>query len=223
MPGRRVRSATGSSTSTTSRSRDSDEELYLVLRGRATFELDGEQVDAPAGTFVFARPGVKRTAVAAEPETTLLALGGVPGKPYATVGVADLGAAQPPLRGRPVRGGHRARPRAARRQPSLSGSVLQRRLLRKPRRSNRGRDPKTSGARSSCPSAPAPSPSRTPTSIRSADEPAFQELVGLDRRRTVTVAGSAAWPRCAPTDCIGSNPGTARAFSAAEVRSTSAG
>jgi tetratricopeptide (TPR) repeat protein len=61
---------------------DSDEELYLVLRGRATFQLDDEQVDAPAGTFVFARPGVKRTAVAAEPETTLLALGGVPGKPY---------------------------------------------------------------------------------------------------------------------------------------------
>lgn len=61
---------------------DSDEELYLVMRGRATFELDGEQVDAPAGTLVFARPGVKRTAIAAEPETTVIALGGVPGKAY---------------------------------------------------------------------------------------------------------------------------------------------
>ena len=29
---------------------DSDEELYLVLRGRASFEVDGEQFDAPAGT-----------------------------------------------------------------------------------------------------------------------------------------------------------------------------
>ena len=36
-----------------------NEELYLVHTGRATFELDGERVDAPAGTFVFARPGVR--------------------------------------------------------------------------------------------------------------------------------------------------------------------
>ncbi len=61
---------------------DSEEELYLVLRGRATFELDGEHVDAPVGTLVFARPGVKRTAIAAEPETTIVAVGGVPGKAY---------------------------------------------------------------------------------------------------------------------------------------------
>ena len=61
---------------------DADEELYVVLRGRATFELDGEQVDAAAGTFVFARPGVRRTAIAAEPETTIVAFGGVPGKAY---------------------------------------------------------------------------------------------------------------------------------------------
>ena len=45
-------------------SRAANEELYLVLQGRAVFELDGERVDAPAGTFVFARPGVKRTAFA---------------------------------------------------------------------------------------------------------------------------------------------------------------
>ena len=61
---------------------DSDEELYLVVRGRAVFELDGDRVDAPAGTFVFAPPGVKRTAFAEEPETTILALGGTPGKAY---------------------------------------------------------------------------------------------------------------------------------------------
>jgi len=59
-----------------------DEELYVVQSGRATFELDGERVDAPAGTFVFARPGVKRTAFAEEPETTILAVGGTPGQVY---------------------------------------------------------------------------------------------------------------------------------------------
>jgi tetratricopeptide (TPR) repeat protein len=65
---------------------DSQEELYLVLHGRAKFELDGEQVDAPTGTLVFARPGVKRTAFAEEPGTTLLALGGTPGKAYQSDG-----------------------------------------------------------------------------------------------------------------------------------------
>jgi tetratricopeptide (TPR) repeat protein len=61
---------------------DLQEELYLVQWGRATFELDGERVDAPAGTLVFARPGVKRTAFAEESGTTIVALGGRPGKAY---------------------------------------------------------------------------------------------------------------------------------------------
>lgn len=61
---------------------DANEELYLVLHGRATFELDGTRVPAPAGTLVFAPPGVTRTAVAEEPETTIIALGGTPGKAY---------------------------------------------------------------------------------------------------------------------------------------------
>ena len=63
-----------------------DEELYFVQSGRARFELDGERVDAPAGTFVFARPGVKRTAFAEEPGTTILALGGTPGQVYTPTG-----------------------------------------------------------------------------------------------------------------------------------------
>ena len=61
---------------------DRNEELYLVQQGRAVFELDGERLDAPAGTFVFAPPGVKRTAFAEEPGTTIIALGGTPGKAY---------------------------------------------------------------------------------------------------------------------------------------------
>jgi tetratricopeptide (TPR) repeat protein len=63
-----------------------NEELYLVQQGRAVFELDGERLDAPAGTLVFARPGVKRTAFAEEPGTTILAVGGVAGKAYAPDG-----------------------------------------------------------------------------------------------------------------------------------------
>jgi hypothetical protein len=63
-----------------------NEELYLVLEGRARFELDGDTVDAPAGTFVFAEPKVKRTAFAEEPGTTVIAIGGVPGKAYEPTG-----------------------------------------------------------------------------------------------------------------------------------------
>ena len=59
------------------------EELYFVARGRARFTLDGEAVDAPAGTFVFVRdPSVTRGASAEEPGTTVLALGGKPGEPF---------------------------------------------------------------------------------------------------------------------------------------------
>ena len=65
---------------------DQSEELYLVQSGRAVFELDGERVGAPAGTFVSVPPGVKRTAFAEEPETTIVAIGGVPGKAYEPVG-----------------------------------------------------------------------------------------------------------------------------------------
>ena len=53
-----------------------------MLRGHAVFELDGDRVDAPAGTLVFAPPRMKRTASAEEAGTTILALEGTPGKAY---------------------------------------------------------------------------------------------------------------------------------------------
>jgi len=79
---------------------DNHEELYVVIAGRATFTLDGEEVDAPAGTLVFCRPGARRGAVAREPGTTVLAIGakvGVVFEPsaweetFAGVGYARLG------------------------------------------------------------------------------------------------------------------------------------
>jgi hypothetical protein len=63
-----------------------NEELYIVVRGRATFELDGERREAGEGTFVFAAPNVKRTAFAEEAGTTLVAVGGTAGKAYEPVG-----------------------------------------------------------------------------------------------------------------------------------------
>ena len=58
------------------------QELYVVLRGRATFTLDGEEIDAPAGTLVFVQPGTKRGAIAAEDGTAVLGVGAKPGEVF---------------------------------------------------------------------------------------------------------------------------------------------
>ena len=59
------------------------EEVYVVLAGRATFTLDEETLDAPAGTVVFVHePTVRRHARAAEPGTSVLAVGGPRGGAY---------------------------------------------------------------------------------------------------------------------------------------------
>lgn len=59
------------------------EEVYFVLAGRATFDLDGETLDAPSGTVVFIRdPNVRRHARAEEPGTAVLAIGGPRDAPF---------------------------------------------------------------------------------------------------------------------------------------------
>ena len=59
------------------------EELYFVLSGRATFTVDGEPVDAPAGSLVFVKdPATRRGAVAEEAATEILVIGGRPGAAF---------------------------------------------------------------------------------------------------------------------------------------------
>jgi tetratricopeptide (TPR) repeat protein len=59
------------------------QELYFVARGHAGFTLDGQEVDAPEGTLVFVPdPAVRRRATAKAEGTTVLVLGGVPGKAF---------------------------------------------------------------------------------------------------------------------------------------------
>ena len=58
------------------------EELYVVLSGRATFTVDSETFDAPAGTCVFTIPGERREARAEEPGTTVLVIGAPAGEAY---------------------------------------------------------------------------------------------------------------------------------------------
>jgi tetratricopeptide (TPR) repeat protein len=59
------------------------EELYLVLSGQVMFVIDSEELVAPVGTAVFVQqPDVRRRGDALEDETTVLAVGGWPDKPY---------------------------------------------------------------------------------------------------------------------------------------------
>lgn len=64
------------------REEDGHEELYVVLSGRASFTLEGDEHDAPAGTLVHCPPGTLRTAFAAEPGTTVLGIGAKPGEVF---------------------------------------------------------------------------------------------------------------------------------------------
>jgi tetratricopeptide (TPR) repeat protein len=59
------------------------EEIYLVLRGRARFTLDGAEHELGPGELAFVRdPKVRRGAVGLTADTIVLALGGKPGEPY---------------------------------------------------------------------------------------------------------------------------------------------
>jgi tetratricopeptide (TPR) repeat protein len=59
------------------------QEVYVVVRGHATFHLDGDDVDAPAGTIVVLKdPSVKRAATAVDADTLVLAVGGKPGEAF---------------------------------------------------------------------------------------------------------------------------------------------
>lgn len=56
------------------------EELFLIVSGHATYRVGGEEIDAPAGTFLYVPdPAVVRGVVAVEPGTTMLVVGAEPG------------------------------------------------------------------------------------------------------------------------------------------------
>jgi tetratricopeptide (TPR) repeat protein len=59
-----------------------NEELYAVVRGRATFTVGEEKADAPAGSLVFVPPEVFRTAAAEEDGTIVFAVGGSVGEAF---------------------------------------------------------------------------------------------------------------------------------------------
>jgi hypothetical protein len=77
------------------------QEVYVLLRGRALFTLDGKELGAASGTFVLVEPAVRREAVALEPDTAVLALGGPPA--YEPSGSEWIERARPLMRSDPTR------------------------------------------------------------------------------------------------------------------------
>jgi mannose-6-phosphate isomerase-like protein (cupin superfamily) len=72
------------------------EELYVVLRGTARFELDGREQTVPAGSVVFISDReVRRGAMAEEDGTVVLVVGGTPGKAYEVSAWEEAGDAYP--------------------------------------------------------------------------------------------------------------------------------
>ena len=56
------------------------EELFLIVSGHATYRVDGEEIDAPAGTFLYVPdPATVRGVVAREAGTVMFVAGGEPG------------------------------------------------------------------------------------------------------------------------------------------------
>jgi tetratricopeptide (TPR) repeat protein len=80
-------------------SRLGHEEIYLVLRGRARFTVDGDDHELGAGQLVFVRdPALKRGAVALDADTVVLAMGGKPGEPFTVSAWEAMFAAVPAAR-----------------------------------------------------------------------------------------------------------------------------
>ena len=78
-----------------SHSDDGQEEVYVVLRGTAEIEVEGERFALDPETIVRVGPGVSRRIFAGPEGVRVLALGGVAGKAYEPPEFSKLGAADP--------------------------------------------------------------------------------------------------------------------------------
>ncbi len=93
------------------------EELYVVVRGRATFTVGAETRDAPAGTLVYVEGGTAREAVAEEPDTIILAAGATQGAAFVARGWDEVVVAFAMARAGDVDGGRELMRALVARQP----------------------------------------------------------------------------------------------------------
>jgi mannose-6-phosphate isomerase-like protein (cupin superfamily) len=71
---------------------DGQEEVYIVMSGKAEIEIEGEKIQLDPETVVRVSSGTKRKIVTGDEPVRILALGGVPGKAYEAPGVSEVGA-----------------------------------------------------------------------------------------------------------------------------------
>ena len=74
---------------------DGMEEVYVVLRGGGEIEIDGEHHPIDPDTIVRVSSGTKRKLLPGAEGMRVLAIGGVPGKPYEASSITELGNPDP--------------------------------------------------------------------------------------------------------------------------------
>ena len=76
-------------------SEDGQQEVYVPLSGTGEIEIEGERHALEPGTMAMVGPGVSRRFYTGDESLRLLAIGGVPGKPYEIADSTELGAPDP--------------------------------------------------------------------------------------------------------------------------------
>jgi mannose-6-phosphate isomerase-like protein (cupin superfamily) len=74
---------------------EGQEEVFVLLRGGGSIEIDGERHELDPDTLVRLGPGVKRKLVSGPEGMRVLALGGVPGQAYEIKQYTELGEPDP--------------------------------------------------------------------------------------------------------------------------------
>src|SRR5450631_669677 len=74
-----------------SHSEDGQEEVYVVLRGSAEIEIDGQRIPLDTETIVRVGPGARRRIIPGPQGVRILALGAVPGAVYEPPGFSKIG------------------------------------------------------------------------------------------------------------------------------------
>jgi uncharacterized cupin superfamily protein len=76
-------------------SHDGQEEVYMVLQGRATLQAGGEEHILEPGVLARVGPTEKRKIITGDETATILALGAVPGEAYQPPEFSEEGAPDP--------------------------------------------------------------------------------------------------------------------------------
>jgi uncharacterized cupin superfamily protein len=74
---------------------DGQEEVYMVLRGSADVDIEGERVALDPETLLRVAPGTKRKVLPGDQGVRILIVGGKPGAAYQAPDVSQLGAPDP--------------------------------------------------------------------------------------------------------------------------------